>query len=268
MNIKYRKLIYRVPLLYSLCLEVRDVVSGLCYLKLRKQGLTIDSLRLKNKFQGKRCFIIGNGPSLNAKDLDMLKDEDCFGANLIFKIFNQTEWRPKFYCIQDRYARIGDFLSRTKIEYVLVGDYYWSSRPFSNSHARCFHTKRVSEESEVPFSWNAEKYIYDAATITYSMIQLAVYMGYKEIYLLGIDHNYPNFLDNKHHLIHQSGAGHFFKDEYPAEVVANIVMMERAYEAALRATSEHGISIYNATRGGNLEIFKRVKLEDIVMINR
>ena len=29
---------------------------------------------LKDKYQGERCFIVGNGPSLTVKDLDKLKD--------------------------------------------------------------------------------------------------------------------------------------------------------------------------------------------------
>ena len=46
--------------------------------------------KLKNKYKGKRCFIMGNGPSLKAEDLELLKDEYCFGQNKIYKIFPQT----------------------------------------------------------------------------------------------------------------------------------------------------------------------------------
>ena len=44
--------------------------------------------RLKNIHTGKRCFIIGNGPSLTSSDLDKLRDnnEICFGFNRIFYI--------------------------------------------------------------------------------------------------------------------------------------------------------------------------------------
>ena len=55
----------------------------------------------KNKYAGKRCFIIGNGPSLTPSDLDLIKGEYSFAANRIYYIFEKTEWRPTFYCNQD-----------------------------------------------------------------------------------------------------------------------------------------------------------------------
>ena len=36
---------------------------------------------LQNKYEGKRCFIIGNGPSLTPEDLDRIKDEYSFASN-------------------------------------------------------------------------------------------------------------------------------------------------------------------------------------------
>ena len=40
------------------------------------------------------------------------------------------------------------------------------------------------------FSNNASRLLYDSNTVTYIMIQLAAYMGFNEIYLLGVDCNY------------------------------------------------------------------------------
>lgn len=56
---------------------------------------------LKGIHAGKRCFIIGNGPSLCAEDLDKLKDEYTFAANRIYEIFYLTEWRPTYYFVVD-----------------------------------------------------------------------------------------------------------------------------------------------------------------------
>lgn len=36
------------------------------------------------------------------------------------------------------------------------------------------------------------------------------------------------------------------------------------YRLLKKYADKHGIQIYNATRGGNLEIFPRVKLEDVL----
>lgn len=53
--------------------------------------------KFKNIHKGQRCFIIGTGPSLTVEDLELLKDEICFGSNRIFEIYPRTSWRPTYY---------------------------------------------------------------------------------------------------------------------------------------------------------------------------
>ena len=53
------------------------------------------------KYKGQRCFIVGNGPSLNLEDLNKLKNEKTFAFNRIYYIFDKTEWRPSFYITED-----------------------------------------------------------------------------------------------------------------------------------------------------------------------
>ena len=56
---------------------------------------------LKNIHKGKRAFILGNGPSLEIEDLDKLKNEITFASNKIYLAFDQTDWRPTYYCVED-----------------------------------------------------------------------------------------------------------------------------------------------------------------------
>src|SRR5438477_1743491 len=60
-----------------------------------------ESMRRLRKFHnihaGERCFIIGNGPSLNRTDLSLLKDEFTFGTNRIYLAFDRLNFRPSYY---------------------------------------------------------------------------------------------------------------------------------------------------------------------------
>ena len=56
---------------------------------------------LKGIHEGKRCFVIGNGPSLCPEDLDLLCGEYTFAANRIYNIFDRTSWRPTYYLTVD-----------------------------------------------------------------------------------------------------------------------------------------------------------------------
>ncbi len=214
---------------------------------------------LKNKYEGKRCFIISTGPSLQISDLEKLKGEYCFGMNSIALAFKDTTWRPNFMGVQDWdvYMKIKDSLESENIEKVFL------SRNLSKrikmpkeyvefpldllDHCTNFET------ADTIFSDDCYSMVYDGYTVTYSLMQLAVYMGFKEIYLLGNDCNYNG---NKMYF-RDHGVNIFDKD-------LAVLRYFAAYEVAKKYADEHGIKIYNATRGGKLEIFERVNFDDII----
>jgi hypothetical protein len=66
--------------------------------------------RFKNKYKNKRCFIVGNGPSLNKTDLRKIKNEFTFGFN---SIFLHKYFLPKFYIVEDKWV-IKDNLEKIK----------------------------------------------------------------------------------------------------------------------------------------------------------
>jgi len=119
------------------------------------------------------------------------------------------------------------------------------------------------------FSSNIAKKAYGGNTITYENIQIAVHLGLNPIYILGCDHNYPGEKNIKSGVAveqskHQS---HFMKNyRTKGELVlpASIVDMEISYQAARDYCEKNNIEIYNATRGGQLEVFERVSLDKIL----
>ena len=57
--------------------------------------------KLRNIYLGRRCFILGNGPSLRVDDLGRLKGEITFASNKIYLAFDKTEWRPSYFTLCD-----------------------------------------------------------------------------------------------------------------------------------------------------------------------
>ena len=266
MDVKYRKIIYKIPGLHSLCRRIVDIQNVMFYKKFVSFTHHDEILKsMKGVCKDRRCFIVGNGPSLTMEDLRLIKDEDCFAANLIFKIFDDTEWRPMYYFLQDRYADTGNVVDNLDVEKLFIGDYYWRTRGMTNPRAVCFHGKRGAKTGIPEFSSDISEYIVDHHTVTYSMIQCAVYMGYEEIYLIGMDHNFALTCDEKGNIIGDTkGRSHVFVDDNPQEVVANIVGMNKAYIAARDYARANGIKIVNCTRGGKLEWFERDSLENVL----
>src|SRR5690242_15309754 len=56
----------------------------------------------QNQYAGKRCFVVGNGPSLKKTDFSLLENEITFATNRIYLAFDQLKWRPSYYvCSND-----------------------------------------------------------------------------------------------------------------------------------------------------------------------
>lgn len=216
--------------------------------------------RWKDKYKGKRCFITCTGPSLTISDLELLKDEYVFGMNSICLIHDKTDWKPDFFGIQDGnvFIKVKDSLLSTDNGFVFAPIQY--KKMFKTpSNWTYFHLSGSYHLYEMrfgrmfaKFSDNCYVTSYDGYSITYTIMQLAVYMGFNEIYLLGADCNY---LGNQQHFIEYGYSNH--PDKLADRLFAS-------YGRAKSFADEHNVKIINATRGGCLELFPRMSLEEVL----
>lgn len=226
--------------------------------------------KFKNIHKGQRCFIIGTGPSLTVEDLELLKGEICFGSNRIFEIYPRTSWRPTYYVNQDypllkKYPREIHELTPKAMFFPIDVQPAYGDLPMAN-----FFVLRHKDfyPGDAEFSENLHHYMGQGFTVTYGAMQLARYMGFSEVYLLGIDHNYSISQDEKGNLIVNNGVQDYFQGSTASNIGINlprVVETTKAYMTARKYADRHpGFTVYNATRGGKLEVFERVKLEDVL----
>lgn len=214
----------------------------------------------KNKHLGERCFILATGPSLTVEDVKKLKNEYTFGMNSICMLFDELGWETTYYGVQDRgvFEKLVDKYQKLKETILFVGDGIPASErnkvksiPFAINYLDHKHSyKRLNTK----FSFDVLKQVYDGYTITYSLIQIAVYMGFKEIYLLGNDCSYPKDPKKQHFM----DFGHYDSSTLTAR--DRIIF---AYQYAKDFLKESDVKILNATRGGALEIFPRVDFDSL-----
>ncbi len=231
-------------------------------------------LELKDQYRGQKCFVIGNGPSLRASDLEKLKNEVTFAANEIYKIFDQTNWRPTFYAIFDESvgAREGVIENASKMDCVKFfrEEGYLVYRKFSgkNCYVNTWYSRKYLDNPQ--FSENIVEGLFSIATVTYSMIQIARWMGFDEIYLLGMDNRYAYSRLRDGTIIKNEGVASYFSavgETLPdPATAASTWEMDVAYEYADKYSREHGFRIYNATRGGFLEKFERVDFDKVTIM--
>lgn len=245
---------------FKICSEIRNTVGKHCSNNLRKM------VALKNIAERKRCFIVATGPSLSPEDLEKIKGEISFGVNSIFLMYEKTDWRPSYYVctdapyfkrIQQEYGIIAEKLS--KYDIFLNSKSKKISKLFNetqNTHYIHFSSwNRAYDFENYQFSDNIVSGLYAFGTVTTVTMAIAMYMGYKEIYLIGADCSNLN----KHFINDVTDVD---KDD---EYVKNVIHAQlRGYEIMKHEAEIRGVNVYNATRGGALEVFKRVNLDEVL----
>jgi hypothetical protein len=226
----------------------------------------------RGKHDGERCFIIGNGPSLQTDDLEKLCGEYTFAANRIYKLYSELTWRPTYWMCVDPYIIEEDYA----VIHNLPGIKFVSSdiEKFGVHSAESlyiilndqpYYIRKYSAHNKVEFSTDCSQKTAAGETVTFNAIQMAVYMGFKEIYLIGVDHSYSQTINPDGKLVVDRSVKDYFGDMKPkAYTVQNYPIATKAYQTAQIYCSTHGIKICNATRGGKLEVFPRVSLDELI----
>ena len=239
--------------------------------------------RFKNCHVGQKCFIVGNGPSLDMNDLDKLSlnNSITMGVNSIFVAFSDTKWRPTYYVTAD-YLQIhlyadellsmsakAKFISKLPYDYSL-----YVNRNNLSKIDRLLHKPmnsgiyRYNLRSSIGISDDFSDICYIGGSIINVCIQLAFYMGFREIYLLGVDFDYRSTRKNPMA---------YFSDKYAEKEeqlgilspqnIGNSFGYEEAllgYQMAKEYAVLNGIKIYNVTRGGKLEVFERISIDSVL----
>jgi len=228
-------------------------------------------LKLKDKFKGHRCFILGNGPSLNEMDLTLLKDEYSFAVNSIFYKTKEMGYKPSFFVVEDNHI-INDNLNELidyDCEYMFFPSKYKSkigkrlNRYFANlDYGFYISSNRFFKKSM--FSKDCARQIYCGQTVTMINFQLAYYLGFTEVYLIGMDFNYQipksAVVEGNQITSTEADVNHFHPDYFGKGKKWNdpkLDLVLQSYKLAKVEFEKDGRKIINATKGGKLDLFDR-----------
>ena len=229
--------------------------------------------KIHNTHMGESCFIIGNGPSLTTDDLQTLfeKGIDTFAVNRIYQIFPQTDWRPTYYVSTD-HVMLRDKLEEAdkipaKIKFIpLQNKYYLGIRVKGAKYF--FRNDNRQKDPPDGFSLDCTDQVNMRGTVTIACMQLAIHMGYRHIYLLGIDHNFDKIITESGEIVIDPGVKNYFIEGYDADV-ANEVHHDlgnttKAYYDVRRFIDKTDVKIYNSSRKTKLDAFSCVTFEEAI----
>jgi hypothetical protein len=218
-------------------------------------------IKLHNIHKDERCFIVGMGPSLNKTDFSIIKDETLFGVNALYEGLKKFDINLKYWVVSDIAVFDACYKELLNLDTTLF---------LAEDAGRIFlekkhhYLKDVKKEPIIirpygymgtwnKFSKDLTKGAYGGMVIL-SCLQVAYYLGFKEVYLLGCDCDWTkgvhfNELD---------------KNNFNEGIEGWLETFKR-YGLCKKIFKEDGRTIYNSTPGGRLEVFERKSLEDLVV---
>lgn len=256
--------------------------------------------KLKNTKLGEACVIVGNGPSVKMSDLDLIQQSgiDSFGANRILDILDKTEWRPTYLSVMDPTFITNEHtrthtpeeyskqIEKSGVKYAFLT--YLLKNLLAESEKNIYtyvNFAKTYSTDLMSFSDDASVYVSDLGDVTGYSIQIAYYLGYRKIYLYGIDGTYPKYLDvddkfkvRENCNCHVDGIRTNSYDEKKSVAAksryyavkeggyADWRKVNKGYNMCREFADKNGLEIINLTHGGVVENFERQNFYDVFKI--
>jgi hypothetical protein len=215
-----------------------------------------------------RAFVIGNGPSLNNTNLELLIGETSFGVNGIAGIYPRTKWRPTHYVRAEEASTGSDprvYNSDMQLHFEL-GCEIWANEFFLGSTTgiyksgkwrqirACSHYNLHFDNPNAPAFYHLPRLCTFGSSVNVA-IQIALgIMNIDTVYLVGCDMGYREGQVNHFDANYTNGVGEMRDARYnELDILAAHMIAARTFQNR----------IFNATVGGSLEVYPRVRLEDI-----
>lgn len=208
--------------------------------------------------------MVGNGPSLAWTDVDKLIGEVSIATNNVHLAYPSVKWRPTIYVRAEQGSILEPehWLESLKVHIALgtkiyCNDYFFRPRfglkaPGDVHYLKsCAHYGKHFDNPDIPHLWHLPVLCTFGSSVNVA-IQLAVQMGFSPIYLVGCDLGYRD-----------GQPSHFVSDyEHGREQPARYANMDTLAAHMIAARSCPG-RIYNATLGGELEVYNRVDYDTL-----
>ena len=216
---------------------------------------------LKNIHRGKRAFIIGNGPSLRQTDLSKLRNEITFGMNRIYLLFPELGFSTTYF------ASINDLVIEQFADEILALPMpkflAWRSRRYfpANLPVTQLPTFLYTSYTGPRFSSDVRGRVWEGATVTNVVLQLAFHMGFQQVILIGVDHNFASRGEANKTVISQGDDPNHFAPNYFGKgakwQLPDLDTSEVGYTFAREAYRKAGREVLDATIAGKLSIFPK-----------
>jgi hypothetical protein len=220
---------------------------------------------LKDKYAGETCIIMGNGPSLKQSNWKLIQNCKTFGLNRIKLLEDEMGFSPSFLVvIKDLVIEQfpSDILNFDGLKFL---DYKSSTKnnDLLADKDSFFIAEKISVEGK--FESDLLQGWYRGYTVTYAAMQVAYYLGFKKVCLIGVDHNFVTIGNPRENVVSDGDDPNHFHPSYFGKGVKwalpDLEGSERFYKKAKEHYEINNREIVDCTINGKLNIFRKSSLE-------
>lgn len=219
--------------------------------------------QFRNRHRNERCILVANGPSLNRMKLDFLRHEIVIGMNKIYLGFKQFRFYPRYY------VAVNAKVIEQSVEQIKAMNCvkFISTRgaKLIPENALTYHveTRRPPER----FCRDITQGLHEGWTVTFAALQIAYYLGFKEVVIIGMDHRYEyNGAPNAACKLDGPDPNHFSPDYFGGGQTWDNPDLEHAEESYRIARAEFendGRRIVDATVNGACSVFDKTEYQQL-----
>ena len=231
---------------------------------LHQRRLSLNRLhRFRDCHRGERLVLVCNGPSLNQTDFSLIRREVSMGLNKIFLGFRRFLFYPRYYVAINRRVieQSADPISQLNCVRFLKD--MGSANPLPESAL----TYLLHSRPEERFHPDVCDGFFEGHTVTFAALQLAFFMGFATVLIVGMDHRYSfEGLPNEPHELKGPDPNHFDPVYFSGHTWDNpdLSNSERFYAMARSAFEADGRRILDCTVGGACQVFEKGRLEEVL----
>ena len=153
------------------------------------------------------------------------------------------------------------------VKFIPVQMRWWHNISIHGAQDFRIIAQQIDNPREFGFSDNIAQGVYNSGTGMYTAAQIASYMGFSEIYFIGVDHHFHISQNNNGDIIVDNSVKDYFSDTYNPDInnlfIPNTEKSTMTYIAMKNHCDKRKIQVFNATRGGKLEVFLRVDFDTL-----
>ncbi|MCV6639573.1 6-hydroxymethylpterin diphosphokinase MptE-like protein [Candidatus Albibeggiatoa sp. nov. NOAA] len=225
--------------------------------------------QFKNIHQYEKALLLCNGSSLNKVDFSRIDTTKVklFGLNKIFLGFDKFAIKPDYLVAVNKKV-----LEQSAEKYNNLDIVKFISNRVSpqlipeNPYTHYINTTNIPKTRE-RFSKNICEYVHEGWTVTHAALQIIYYMGFGEVYIVGMDHYFSQHIkgqENRASYIKGDDNDHFDPKYFghgQSWDLPDLVNSEISYQAALDAYQSDGRKIYDCTINGACQIFPKMPVQ-------